>query len=201
MISVKDWEVVRFEEYTVFYTDKEVILLPGEYYSEYVYDANIATYAMIPDEVRGNGALSAFAGILASSNLPDDTKEYFEKRTAPLIGSEIVLYSEKEAPGNFCKEKKFAKYYGIENPAPYRLRVVGEYVSEADFDASFEPGESFLYGLFDIRRAEISPSYIYGSPVQTKMCFGDFAASLIRSGSRFVKMKMTPEGGNADEEQ
>lgn len=146
-------------------------------------------YQLEADNVEAEDVLRT---LLEQEDLPEDLRVFIDRRTRDIVGEEIEMFADADSLSAFCDDRDFAKHYGIENPVGVTLKVVGTFSTQKDFDASFEEDAQgrTAYGFWDMEKDRISCSFVYGHPIQTKMCFGDFGTSELRKGSLFLKMKV-----------
>ena len=189
MISVVQHEAIRAGGFTFLHKGDQVVVTREEH-PRYLFDGQIIFERRFGEAFALKEALRVLS---AAGDLPPDLGECVALRVRELKGETLKLITSADSPTVFCDSERFAPYYGIKDPCPATLVITDTFDTSKAFDASFFQSGDEAFGFWDIETNEISASFMYGNPVQVKMCFSDYAEKRIAQGSLFLKLRISLE--------
>jgi hypothetical protein len=185
LINTEAYDAVDIAGFNILYHDGHIIVTQANSYKYLI--ENEIIFQHRGDKFQKNNLLKV---LLLLDNLPKELFQAISDRTGTLLGVELFLYTDVKKPMHFCKDKDFAIHYGINDPILVKLTISDTFDNEKDFDKSFTNNNDEAFGFWDMKKNEISPSYVWCHPSQTKICFSDFAKYDISIGSLFLKLKI-----------
>lgn len=183
-----DHSKMAISNYTVFFKDRS-IAVAYENRGSFLLENDILYHGQLPDSFSQKDIYKVLS---KTRSIPDDLIDFALLRSRDLRGEKVELYTDGDKQGlRFCPDTSFAYLYGITNPKPVVLTITEVFNNSEDFDKAFSDSEDEAFGFWDAERNEISSTFIWGHPSQTKICFSDFGNNAISKGSLFLKFRIS----------
>jgi hypothetical protein len=186
MLNTFNYQKITINKYIVLEFKGHIIVTEADNVN-YLFKSQILFECKADESFQKN---HIFKILSKHDELPSDFLEAISTRSRDLKGEFIELFISESNPYNFCPDKKFAIHYGIKDPIPVKLTIIETFDNENDFDKSFTNYGTEAFGFWNMETDKISSSFVWTHPMQTKMCFSDYAHHDISKGSLFLKFKI-----------
>lgn len=186
LINTSNYQSVQVLDFFFLQLDGHVIITKDISHN-YLFEKEVLFQCYLGKELKQKDLFKALA---AKSDLPKELLQLSIDRSRDLVGETMLLFTDQEKSIRFCDNEKWASFCGIENPCQKKLTVVEIFDNNNDFTNAFTDNSDEAFGFWDVLKNEISSTFIWGHPLQTQICFGDFAKHHLKFGSLFLKMKI-----------
>ena len=185
---VQKFKTIIKNDFTILSLNKSIVVINKNTSSSYINKNEIIYKCNEVDFFENKYILNILSN---KKNIKcDKLIEFIKLRTNPIIGTEIITYSNKDDYQHFCDKLEFTSIYNIEKPVKLKLNVVETFDNIPDFlDSSLEEN-GFLYGMWNIETNEINTAFVWDNKIKTQIAFHNCGERLLSIGSLFVKLKI-----------